>query len=41
MKKIRLSDGKGTWYTLSGQKLDKEPIAPGVYVKDGMKVVIK
>ena len=31
----------GAWYTLSGQKLDSEPTAPGVYVKDGMKVYVK
>ena len=31
----------GTWYTLSGQKLDGEPTEKGVYIKDGKKVVIK
>ena len=31
----------GAWYTLTGVKLDGEPTAPGIYVKDGRKVVVK
>ena len=31
----------GAWYTLDGVKLDGEPTTPGVYVKDGKKVMIK
>ena len=31
----------GAWYTLTGVKLEGEPTAPGVYVKDGRKVMVK
>lgn len=31
----------GAWYTLTGVKLDGEPTAPGIYVKDGKKVIVK
>ena len=31
----------GAWYDLSGRKLDGEPTAKGVYIKDGKKVIIK
>ncbi|MCR5042836.1 MAG: hypothetical protein K6A93_01645 [Bacteroidaceae bacterium] len=31
----------GAWYTLSGVKLQSEPTAHGIYVKDGRTVVIK
>lgn len=31
----------GAWYTLTGVKLEGEPTAPGVYVKDGRKVMIR
>ena len=31
----------GAWYDLSGRKLDGEPTEPGVYIKDGKKVVVK
>ena len=33
--------GDDSWYDLSGRKLDGEPTAKGVYVKDGKKVVVK
>jgi len=29
----------GAWYTLEGVQLEGEPTAPGIYVKDGRKVV--
>ena len=42
IESITSSDASdGAWYTLNGQKLDGEPTAPGVYVKDGKKVVVK
>lgn len=31
----------GEWYTLSGVRLPKRPIKPGLYICDGKKVVIK
>jgi hypothetical protein len=31
----------GAWYTLDGMKLEGEPTTPGVYVKDGKKMIIK
>lgn len=31
----------GAWYTLNGQKLERKPTAPGIYVKDGKKVYVK
>ena len=31
----------GAWYTLDGRKLDKQPTAKGVYVRNGVKVVVK
>jgi len=30
-----------SWYDLSGRKLDGEPTAKGVYIKDGKKVVVR
>ena len=33
--------GDDSWYDLSGRKLDGEPTAKGVYIKDGKKVVVK
>ena len=38
---IATDTSDGTWYTLSGVKLDGEPTTPGVYVKDGKKVYVK
>ena len=29
------------WYTLDGRKLDKKPTTKGVYVRNGVKVVVK
>ena len=31
----------GTWYTLSGTKLDGKPTAKGIYICNGRKIVIK
>ena len=31
----------GAWYTIGGVKLDGQPTAKGIYIKDGKKVVIK
>jgi len=30
-----------SWYTVGGQKLDKVPTAPGVYIRNGKKVIVK
>ena len=38
---ITNADADGTWYTLSGQKLDGEPTESGIYIYEGKKVVIK
>ena len=43
---VSMEDGRsqmedGAWYDLSGRKLDGEPTAKGVYIKDGKKVVVK
>ena len=29
------------WYTISGQKLSKRPTKPGVYIRNGKKLVVK
>ena len=34
-------EGSGYWYTLDGQKMDKQPTKKGLYIKNGRKVVIK
>lgn len=31
----------GAWFTITGVQLEGEPTAPGVYVKDGRKVMVK
>ena len=31
----------GTWYTLDGMKLDKQPTHKGLYIQDGKKVMVK
>ena len=36
-----LSQGEGAWYTLDGQMLQGEPTRKGLYVHNGLKVVIK
>ena len=35
------STGEGSWYTVDGKKLDKQPTRKGVYIQNGQKVVIK
>ena len=35
------NDTNGVWYTVDGKKLDKQPTRKGLYIKDGVKVVIK
>lgn len=32
---------KSSWYTISGQKLSKRPTKPGVYIRNGKKLVIQ
>ena len=32
---------ESNWYTIDGKMLDKQPTRKGVYIKDGVKVVIK
>lgn len=34
-------NAKGSWYTLSGMKLEGQPTEKGVYINNGKKVVIK
>ena len=34
-------DAPATWYTLDGIRLGAKPITPGVYIKNGQKVVVK
>ena len=36
-----LSEGEGAWYTLDGHKLNGKPAKKGLYIKNGVKVVIK
>ena len=33
--------GSGDWYDLSGRKLDGKPKTKGLYIYNGLKVVIK
>lgn len=35
------ADDEGEWYTLQGLKIGRKPTAPGVYIHNGRKVVIK
>lgn len=35
------SQGEGAWYSIDGRQLQGEPIAAGIYVKNGRKVLIK
>ena len=34
-------DTDGTWYDTSGLRLGAKPTKPGVYVKDGRKVLVR
>jgi hypothetical protein len=34
-------EGSGYWYTLDGQKMDKQPTKKGLYIHNGKKTVIK
>ena len=38
--KLNLS-GNTAWYTLDGRRIDTMPTRKGIYIKDGIKVVIK
>lgn len=38
---ITAFDTDGAWYTLTGMKMEGEPTAPGVYVKDGKRYIIR
>lgn len=38
---IYANSSDGTWYTLSGQKLDGEPTEKGMYIVNGKKVYVK
>lgn len=35
------TDIHSSWYTLDGRRLDPKPTRPGLYIKDGKKMVIK
>ena len=34
-------DDNDTWFTLEGMKLDTKPMQPGVYIKNGRRIIIK
>ena len=36
-----LPEGKGTWFDLAGRRIDSVPTAPGIYIKDGKKIIVK
>lgn len=39
--RVITDDDNDTWFTLEGMKLDTKPKQPGVYIKNGKRVVIK
>jgi hypothetical protein len=39
--RVITDDDNDTWFTLEGIKLDTKPNQPGVYIKNGKRVVIK
>jgi hypothetical protein len=38
---LDMNETTGDWYTVDGKMLDKQPARKGMYIKDGVKVVIK
>ena len=40
-RRIVNTDVRSSWYTLDGRRLDTMPTRKGIYIKDGIKVVIK
>ena len=36
-----LDSSDKTWYTVDGLRLDTKPIKPGVYVRNGQKIIVK
>ena len=34
-------EGKGDWYDLNGRRVNGAPTVPGLYIKDGRKVIVK
>lgn len=40
-RRIVNTDVRSSWYTLDGRRLDTMPTHKGIYIKDGIKVVIK
>ena len=41
LRELHELSGDGTWYSLDGRKLEKQPTTKGVYIYKGKKVVIK
>ena len=39
--KLKIENGAGAWYDLSGRKLTGKPTVKGIYINNGKKVVIK
>ena len=38
---ITVDSQSNEWYNLNGQKLNGKPVAPGIYINGGKKVIIK
>ena len=38
---INSKSSTGKWYDLSGRRIDGAPAAPGLYIKDGRKIIVK
>ena len=39
--RVITDDDNDTWFTLEGMKLDTKPMQPGVYIKNGRRIIIK
>ncbi|MCR4853427.1 MAG: hypothetical protein K5893_07545, partial [Prevotella sp.] len=39
--RVITDDDNDTWFTLEGMKLDTKPNQPGVYIKNGRRIIIK
>ena len=39
--KLKIENGAGAWYDLSGRKLSRKPMVKGIYINNGHKVVVK
>ena len=39
--RMKIEESDGAWYALDGRKLSRKPMQPGIYIKNGRKVLVR